>query len=174
MKYVGQTLFYGLMSLLNLGCCSLLDKATDQCGGDIRLCVQEDSNEIVFWVRNETEDVVLLRNAHNTYAYAVEYASERGDEVLVGGACVFDPGAEIKILPAKSVYGSEPILLFSISKPDSVRALHSACVMLEVVALKEFQTHQFMNERGIWKAFEQRKIYAENLPYRQKLQGSFL
>jgi hypothetical protein len=46
--------------------------------------------------------------------------------------------------------------------------------MLEVVALKEFQTHQFMNEREIWKSFAQRKIYAENLPYRQKLQGSFL
>ena len=88
MRRVMYFLLCGLMPLLNLGClyCPLLlDNGVDRCSGNIHVYVQESNCEIAFWVCNDAEDILLLRSAHDTYAYAVEYASDVGDEVLEGG-----------------------------------------------------------------------------------------
>ena len=145
---------------------------------DLRLYVEESDTHLMFNVVNMTDMVLLLRNAHNVFPYLVEYGTGGEDLCLLdGGVVTTDWHSTITVLPAAGVDGHpEPVTIISIEKPKCMRSIYSASLVLHVISLEAFQSCRFQDERSMWDAFRRGeiKLYAENLPFRQKAIGDLL
>ena len=145
---------------------------------DLRLHVEESDTHLMFNVVNMTDVVFLLRNAHNVFPYLVEYDTDGEDFCLLdGGVVTTDWHSAITVLPSAGVDGHpEPVTIISIEKPKYMKSIYSASLVLHVISLEAFQSCRFQDERSMWDAFRRGEIrlYAENLPFRQRVVGDLL